>query len=61
MLEHLGEEVAGAAIMHAIAAATEARGIGTVPGKDKTDTITRAVLERTRLNDKEARMIDLER
>jgi tartrate dehydrogenase/decarboxylase/D-malate dehydrogenase len=43
MLEHLGEKTAADAIMDAIAAATAA-GIGTAPGKDKTDTITKAVL-----------------
>ncbi len=43
MLDHLGEKAAAAEIMHAIAAATEA-GIGTVPGKNKTDAITYAVL-----------------
>jgi len=43
MLEHLGEKTAADAIMDAIAAATAA-GIGTALGKDKTDTITKAVL-----------------
>lgn len=43
MLDHLGEKAASAEIMHAISAVTEA-GIGTVPGKDKTDAITYAVL-----------------
>ncbi|MGV2048805.1 tartrate dehydrogenase [Agrobacterium sp. 22-209-1] len=43
MLEHLGEKDAAARIMTALETAT-ARGIGTVPGKDKTDTITAAVL-----------------
>lgn len=43
MLEHLGEMAAAAAIMKAIEATT-AHGIGTVPGKDRTDTITTALL-----------------
>lgn len=43
MLDHLGEIAAAGAIMRAVEQAT-ARGIGTVPGKDKTDTITIAVL-----------------
>lgn len=43
MLEHLGEAAAAKAVMAAVEAAT-ASGIGTVPGKDKTDTITNAVL-----------------
>ncbi|MCG5481845.1 tartrate dehydrogenase [Sinorhizobium alkalisoli] len=43
MLEHLGETSAAQAIMGAIEKAT-ARGIGTVPGKDKTEAITAAVL-----------------
>lgn len=43
MLDHLGEAAAGADIIKAIETAT-ARGIGTVPGKDRTDTITAAVL-----------------
>ncbi|MGG2476935.1 tartrate dehydrogenase, partial [Rhizobium sp. BR5] len=43
MLEHLGEKDAAAKIMTALETAT-GRGIGTVPGKDKTDTITAAVL-----------------
>lgn len=44
MLEHLGETAAAARVMRAIEAAT-ASGIGTVPGQDKTDAITKAVLE----------------
>jgi len=43
MLEHLGEKDAAAAVMKAIEAVT-ASGIGTVPGKDKTDVITAALL-----------------
>ncbi|MCM2292697.1 tartrate dehydrogenase [Allorhizobium sp. BGMRC 0089] len=43
MLEHLGEQDAAAKVMRAISAATE-KGIGTVPGKDTTGTITKAVL-----------------
>ncbi|MCZ7936875.1 tartrate dehydrogenase [Agrobacterium salinitolerans] len=43
MLEHLDEKDAAAGIMTALETAT-ARGIGTMPGKDKTDTITAAVL-----------------
>ncbi|MFC3165562.1 tartrate dehydrogenase [Ciceribacter thiooxidans] len=43
MLDHLGETEAAAAVMAAIERTTAA-GIGTVPGKDKTDTITEAVL-----------------
>lgn len=43
MLEHLGEGAAAAKIMTAIEVTT-ARGIGTVPGKDRTDAITGAVL-----------------
>lgn len=43
MFEHLGEKDAAAKIMAALETAT-GRGIGTVPGKDKTDTITAAVL-----------------
>jgi tartrate dehydrogenase/decarboxylase/D-malate dehydrogenase len=43
MLEHLGEEIAAGNVMAAIEATT-ARGIGAIPGKDKTDTITTAVL-----------------
>jgi tartrate dehydrogenase/decarboxylase/D-malate dehydrogenase len=43
MLEHLGEQAAANAVMAAIEATT-ASGIGTVPGKDRTDAITAAVL-----------------
>ncbi|MDR6819856.1 tartrate dehydrogenase/decarboxylase/D-malate dehydrogenase [Neorhizobium sp. 2083] len=43
MLEHLGEKDAAAAVMKAIERVT-ASGIGTVPGKDKTDAITAALL-----------------
>jgi len=43
MLEHLGEAGAAKAVMTAIEAAT-ARGIGTEPGKHKTQDITTAVL-----------------
>ncbi|GMG83050.1 tartrate dehydrogenase [Paralimibaculum aggregatum] len=43
MLEHLGEAEAAARVMAAVGAVT-ARGIGTVPGQDRTDAITAAVL-----------------
>ncbi|YBV94479.1 tartrate dehydrogenase (plasmid) [Phyllobacteriaceae bacterium JZ32] len=43
MFEHLGEAQAARDVMRAIEATT-ARGIGTIAGKDKTETITRAVL-----------------
>jgi tartrate dehydrogenase/decarboxylase/D-malate dehydrogenase len=43
MLDHLGEKAAAAAVMKAIETVT-ASGIGTVPGKDKTDAITAALL-----------------
>lgn len=43
MLDHLGEKEAAATIMKAIEATT-ASGIGTVPGKDRTDAITSALL-----------------
>jgi tartrate dehydrogenase/decarboxylase/D-malate dehydrogenase len=43
MLDHLGEAAAAKSVMTAIEAAT-AQGIGTRPGKDKTETITAAVL-----------------
>ncbi|CDZ60520.1 tartrate dehydrogenase [Neorhizobium galegae] len=43
MLDHLGEKDAANAVMTAIEAVTES-GIGTVPGKDRTDTITAALL-----------------
>ncbi|CDZ32452.1 Tartrate dehydrogenase [Neorhizobium galegae bv. officinalis] len=43
MLDHLGEKDAANAVMTAIEAVT-ASGVGTVPGKDRTDTITAALL-----------------
>jgi tartrate dehydrogenase/decarboxylase/D-malate dehydrogenase len=43
MLDHLGEHAAAAAVMSAIEAVT-AQGIGTMPGQDRTETITQAVL-----------------
>lgn len=43
MLDHLGEAAIAARIMAAMEATT-AQGIGTVPGRDKTDDITKAVL-----------------
>jgi tartrate dehydrogenase/decarboxylase/D-malate dehydrogenase len=43
MLDHLGEAEAAAQVMAALEATT-ARGIGVTPGKDRTDTITEAVL-----------------
>lgn len=43
MLDHLGEGEAAARILAAVEAVT-ARGIGTVPGRDGTDVITKAVL-----------------
>lgn len=43
MLDHLGEKDAAVRIMAALEQTT-ARGIGTVPGKEKTDVITAAVL-----------------
>lgn len=43
MLDHLGEKAAAGRVMQAVEAAT-ARGIGTVPGKDRTDAITAAVV-----------------
>ncbi|MGH6806698.1 MAG: tartrate dehydrogenase [Ensifer adhaerens] len=43
MLEHLGESEAARIVMTALERTT-ARGIGTVPGKDKTETIKAAVL-----------------
>jgi tartrate dehydrogenase/decarboxylase/D-malate dehydrogenase len=43
MLDHLGEKDAAAAIMAAIERTT-ANGIGTVPGKDRTETVTAAIL-----------------
>ena len=44
MLDHLGETAAAARLMAALSAVT-ARGIGTAPGKDKTDVITAAVID----------------
>jgi tartrate dehydrogenase/decarboxylase / D-malate dehydrogenase len=43
MLEHLGEADASKDVMGAIEAST-AKGVGTVPGKDRTGTITDAIL-----------------
>lgn len=43
MLDHLGEAEAAARVMAAMETTT-AKGIGTVPGQDKTDAITNAVL-----------------
>ncbi|TGT72293.1 MULTISPECIES: tartrate dehydrogenase [unclassified Mesorhizobium] len=43
MLEHLGETAAAGRIMQALEATT-ARGIGTTAGKDKTNTITAAIV-----------------
>lgn len=43
MLEHLGEKAAAENVMAAIEATTS-RGIGAIPGKDKTDAITATVL-----------------
>ncbi|MBB4443210.1 MULTISPECIES: tartrate dehydrogenase [Rhizobium] len=43
MLEHLGEAATAARVMASIEATT-ARGIGAIPGKDKTDVITASVL-----------------
>ncbi|MEN3150579.1 tartrate dehydrogenase [Neorhizobium sp. IRAMC:178] len=43
MLDHLGEKDAANAVMTAIEAVT-ASGIGTVPGRDRTDAITAALL-----------------
>ncbi|NGO50816.1 tartrate dehydrogenase [Allomesorhizobium camelthorni] len=43
MLDHLGEGAAAAKVMAAIEATT-ARGIGAAPGKDRTETITAAIL-----------------
>jgi tartrate dehydrogenase/decarboxylase/D-malate dehydrogenase len=43
MLEHLGESVASSCVMKALEETT-ARGIGTIVGQDKTDTITAAVV-----------------
>ncbi len=44
MLDHLGQSEAAAAVMAAIEATT-ARGIGTVPGRDRTETIGQAILD----------------
>lgn len=44
MLEHLGEAAAAGRVMAALETVTAA-GIGTVPGRDRTDTITAAVLD----------------
>jgi tartrate dehydrogenase/decarboxylase/D-malate dehydrogenase len=43
MLEHLGEDGAAKDVMDAVEACT-AKGTGTVPGADRTDVITEAVL-----------------
>lgn len=43
MLDHLGEDEAAARIIAALESTT-AQGIGTVPGQDRTETITKAVL-----------------
>lgn len=43
MLDHLGEGATPARIMAAVETAT-AKGIGTVPGRDRTDDITAAIL-----------------
>jgi tartrate dehydrogenase/decarboxylase/D-malate dehydrogenase len=43
MLDHLGEKAAADRVMKAVEAAT-ARGIGTIPGKDRTEAITAAVV-----------------
>ncbi|WP_134495293.1 tartrate dehydrogenase [Microvirga pakistanensis] len=43
MLEHLGQPEAAKDVMNAIEACTS-KGVGTVPGKDRTDAITEAVL-----------------
>ena len=44
MLDHLGETAAATRVMEALARTT-ARGIGTQPGRDRTDAITKAILE----------------
>lgn len=44
MLDHLNEPATAARIMRALEATT-AQGIGTVPGRDKTETITAAILD----------------
>jgi tartrate dehydrogenase/decarboxylase/D-malate dehydrogenase len=43
MLEHLGEAAASRDVMDAVEAST-AKGVGTVPGKDRTEAITDAIL-----------------
>ncbi|TPJ36110.1 tartrate dehydrogenase [Mesorhizobium sp. B2-8-3] len=43
MLDDLGEKAAAERVMKALEATT-ARGVGTIPGKDKTDAITAAVV-----------------
>jgi len=43
MLDHLGEKAAADRVMKAVEAAT-ARGIGTIPGKDRTEAITAAIV-----------------
>ncbi len=43
MLEHLGEAAAAKDVLGAVEACT-AKGVGTVPGKDRTGVITEAVL-----------------
>ncbi|MCA1444537.1 tartrate dehydrogenase [Ensifer sp. IC4062] len=43
MLEHLGEREAGRRVMDALEKTTT-RGIGTVPGKDRTEAVTAAVV-----------------
>ena len=43
MLDHLGERDAAARMIAAMEAAT-ARGIGTLPGKDRTETITAGII-----------------
>ena len=45
MLDHLGEAKAAARVMAALEATTS-HGIGTIPGKERTDAITAAVLSR---------------
>lgn len=43
MLDHLGEKAAAGRVMQAVEATT-AKGIGTIPGKDRTEAITAAVV-----------------
>lgn len=43
MLEHLGEKEAARRVMNAVERTTS-RGIGTVPGKDRIETITAAIV-----------------